>query len=267
MADENDTDALDPDQMEAAKNEATLDEIETDLIRGMSIYERIARISSELSYVQKGSTIKGKAKSGGEFSYQGVSHDDVTRELQPYFKSYMIHAFPTVVEHRYNEAKQMTELTLDVMFRCLDQKEPPRYNVVTDETLGFGGEYTTRVIGYGQDYGDKGVGKAYSYGMKYALLKVFFLETGEDDEQRVTDIELATITASQYRDIMFKVVDLKVDEQMFVKALNQRILKESIEDLIELPLRNYEGAMALLRKKEDEINKAKGEGEIDESDD
>jgi len=150
-------------------------------LQDIDIYGRIAGISSELRYVQKGSTVKGKTKSGGEFSYKGVSHDAVVAQLQPYFAKYRIHAFPTVIEERYDVSKSMTVLKVEVMFACVDDVISP---VV----------FKTHVYGYGQDYGDKGVGKAYSYAMKYALLKTFFLETGEDDEQRAEVDTDATIS-------------------------------------------------------------------------
>ena len=37
--------------------------------------------------------------------------------------------------------------------------------------------------GYGIDPADKGIGKAISYSFKYALLKTFCLETGDDPDQ------------------------------------------------------------------------------------
>ncbi len=40
--------------------------------------------------------------------------------------------------------------------------------------------------GYGVDNGDKGPGKAISYAFKYALLKTFCLETGDDPDNDAT---------------------------------------------------------------------------------
>jgi hypothetical protein len=41
--------------------------------------------------------------------------------------------------------------------------------------------------GYGIDTQDKGIGKAISYAVKYALLKQFCLETGDDPERDMID--------------------------------------------------------------------------------
>jgi len=43
--------------------------------------------------------------------------------------------------------------------------------------------FTVKYPGYGVDGGDKGPGKAISYAFKYALLKTFCLETGDDPDQ------------------------------------------------------------------------------------
>ena len=40
-----------------------------------------------------------------------------------------------------------------------------------------------RAFGYGIDNGEKGPGKAVSYAVKYALLKTFCLETGDDPDR------------------------------------------------------------------------------------
>jgi hypothetical protein len=41
-----------------------------------------------------------------------------------------------------------------------------------------------RIIGHAMDNADKAPGKALSYAKKYAVLKLFDIETGEDDESR-----------------------------------------------------------------------------------
>ena len=47
--------------------------------------------------------------------------------------------------------------------------------------------FELRVAGHANDSGDKAAGKAQSYAVKTALLKVFALETGVDDESRAFD--------------------------------------------------------------------------------
>jgi hypothetical protein len=44
---------------------------------------------------------------------------------------------------------------------------------------------TLRIEAHALDQGDKAPGKAISYATKYAMLKLFSIETGEDDEQRI----------------------------------------------------------------------------------
>ena len=58
--------------------------------------------------------------------------------------------------------------------------------------------------GFGIDQGDKGPGKALSYAFKYALLKTFCLETGEQDPEYVAN--------SKYEPS--KVEELKINEDL-----------------------------------------------------
>ena len=61
----------------------------------------------------------------------------------------------------------MTSATIEMTFRNVDDK---------DDTI------TVKSVGYGADNSDKGIGKAVSYAVKYALLKSFSLETGDETD-------------------------------------------------------------------------------------
>jgi hypothetical protein len=55
--------------------------------------------------------------------------------------------------------------------------------------------------GYGVDNGDKGPGKAMSYAYKYALLKLFCLETGDDPDNDATSSDAVKMPQSQNKTI------------------------------------------------------------------
>lgn len=127
--------------------------------KALNIHQRILGVMSELDYIQKGAkTVNNQ--------YRYASHDQVTAALHPYLVKYGITVIPTVLE--MTQEGNRTVVKLGVSF-----------NNVDNPTEGFSVIY----FGYGVDAGDKGPGKAISYAFKYACLKVFCLETGEDSDQ------------------------------------------------------------------------------------
>jgi ERF superfamily len=127
-------------------------------------------VMGELDYIQKGQkTVNGQ--------YRFVSHDQVTAAIHPLLVKHGLVVIPSV--EKCNQNGNMTEINLATSF--INAANP------TDH-------FTIRTIGYGIDgggtnkdgraipVGDKGPGKAVSYAYKYALLKTFCLETGDDPD-------------------------------------------------------------------------------------
>lgn len=113
----------------------------------------------EIKYIAKGEkTVNGQ--------YRFVSHDAVTAKIHPLLVKYGITIIPTVDE--CIQEGNRTRVKMHVVFKNVEDKDD--YFVVTH-------------YGYGVDNGDKGIGKAVSYAFKYALLKTFCLETGDDPDQ------------------------------------------------------------------------------------
>lgn len=124
----------------------------------LNLHQRILGIMSDLHYIAKGDkTVNGQ--------YRFVSHDQVTAKVHPLLVKYGITILPTV-EDMIQEGNRTT-VKLLITFVNAD--------CPTDN-------FCTRYIAHGIDGGDKGPGKAISYAYKYALLKTFCLETGEDPD-------------------------------------------------------------------------------------
>lgn len=121
-----------------------------------NIYQRIIDVMSELDYIQKGD----KMVNG---QYRFVSHDQVTSAIHPFLVKHGICCIPTI--EKTEQLGTRTEVTLRVRFVNIDKPD----DFVESIWLGFG-----------IDNGDKGPGKAISYAYKYAILKTFCLETGDD---------------------------------------------------------------------------------------
>ncbi len=144
----------------------------------MNIYQRINAVMHDVKYVQKDAQVSAGA--GG--SYKAVSHDMVVAILRD---SMVQHGIVVRVEQLKGE--------------LLQQKAPKGEKGYTMHL--YSGEYavhfhnidqpddflTETVNAHANDSGDKAPGKAMSYAVKYAMLKVFSLETGENEESRFAD--------------------------------------------------------------------------------
>jgi hypothetical protein len=135
-----------------------MEQLNLQQIETLNIYQRILGIMSEIDYIQKGSD-----KVNGQYRF--VSHDQVTAAIHPLLVKYRIIVIPTVEE--CIQENNRTRIKLAVVFRNVDKP---------DEA------FAVYQYGYGVDNSDKGIGKAVSYAFKYACLKVFCLETGEDPD-------------------------------------------------------------------------------------
>jgi hypothetical protein len=142
-----------------------LDEID----RRRNIAQRIAAVMGEVDYVQK------EKKQG--MNYSIVSHDAVTAKVRPLLHKHGVIYYPRGLTVSQNGNR--TEAVFTVRFENIDD----RTDFIDVETFG-----------YGVDPQDKGPGKAMSYGVKYALLKVLGLETG-DDPDTVQDDRAAHVPA------------------------------------------------------------------------
>ena len=145
----------------------------------MNIHQRIHAVMEDISYVQK----EDKRVSG---QYTFVSHDAVSAAIHPLLVKHGITAIPRVVkygEDRYevmgknNSPRKVMRTTVDMEIDFVNIDHPED-------------RVTVPVFGYGIDDSDKGPGKAMSYATKYAMLKTFVLETG-DDVERITPRDIA----------------------------------------------------------------------------
>lgn len=137
----------------------------------MNIYQRINAVMKEVDYVQKDAEVQG---------YKAVTHDMVTAVLRK-----------SLVEHGIVVQPEQLQSTM------LEMRNPER-NI---KQHLYSGDYaihfvnvdnpedrvTVTMNAHAADTGDKAPGKAASYATKYAMLKVFSLETGENEESRFAD--------------------------------------------------------------------------------
>ncbi len=148
-----------------------------------------------MDYLQKGTQKVNN-------QYRFVSHDQVTAEIHSLQVKHKFLIIPTV-----KEVKQDGNRT-EVMIVC--------HFVNIDEPTD---QYRIEFPGYGIDPSDKGVGKAISYAYKYAMLKAFSLETGDDPDQDQKAIyeapkclEFETVLLPYMHDYKWEQMDIFVAE-------------------------------------------------------
>ena len=134
-----------------------------------NIYQRINAVRKEIGYVQKDKTV-----STGGGSYRAITHDAVTGMVRAALIEHGIVVIPSVISAVFHpkeaEAKQrLYEATYQIDFVNMDD---PADRISTTQNA------------HALDNGDKAPGKAQSYATKYAMLKLFNIETGEDEESR-----------------------------------------------------------------------------------
>lgn len=182
--------------------------VEEKNLQSLNVYQRVLGIMSEINYIEKGS-----AKVNGQYRF--VSHDAVTAKLHPLFVKWGIVAIPSVEE--MTQEGNRTRVKLSIVFRSTDSPAVDGFSII--------------YYGYGVDNGDKGPGKAISYAYKYALLKTFCLETGDDpDNDANASFEPAKCLEfdSQLPDKMTEKEKAKLNKFLLYSA---ELMKKHVEDV------------------------------------
>jgi hypothetical protein len=196
----------------------------------LNIYQRINAVMKEVEYVRKDAKVQG---------YSAVTHDMVTAVLRG---SMVKHGIVVQLEQKSSEILERRDKaagvsmmlysgTYDVHFVNIDKPEE-RATITLDA--------------HAADNGDKAPGKCASYATKHAMLKLFSLETGENDESRVE--HLKTLSDDELDKLTKAIKDAGKDDAYMIK-------KAGVASLDQLPRQRLAGAMnhlAGLKKDADE---------------
>ena len=189
----------------------------------LNIYQKILSVMDDLHFVQK-----EDKKVNGQYSF--ASHDAVSAAVHPLLVKHRIVVIPTVID--YSRDGNLTVVNVEVNFVNADVPED---------------KITINSFGTGTDNQDKGVGKAVSYATKYAFLKIFVLETGDDPERDSIDHKPETISNVQ-----------AVALQNLIEETGTRIsdfcAHFEISELKNLPKTEFKTAATSLQKKQEKLN-------------
>jgi len=139
-----------------------------------NIFQRINAVMQEVAYVQK-----DKAVTGMGAGYKAVTHDNLVSVARASFVKHGIVMYPEQVGGDLNPPMPKADGTLSNMrlyegsyiFHFVNIDKP-------DDKV------SVPVVAHAMDNGDKAPGKAMTYGAKTAVLKLLWLETGENEESR-----------------------------------------------------------------------------------
>lgn len=217
----------------------------TEEIKSINIHQRLHAIMSAVKYVQKSEkTVNGQ--------YRFVTHDSVSASIQPELINNGVLIVTSVKD--YKQDGNRTCVDLEISFVNIDNPE--------DKLI-------INAFGYGIDTQDKGPGKAISYAVKYALLKTFCLETGDDPEndlvehkpapkqppiKRIAALPAKLTKAEQELHILLleQLTDLiakKVPEEDRVNLAAGICNKAQVGHFSELPLAGLQWAINIINKK------------------
>jgi len=197
----------------------------------MNLLQRINEVRKGIDYIQK-----DKSVSTGGGSYRAVTHDTVTAMVRAHMIEHGIVVWPFLVDSQ--------SMPFEVNAEGLRAKQF-RYQATYDFTFAniedAADQIIIRIEAHAMDNADKAPGKALSYAAKYALLKVFNIETGEDEESRfggegLDDAEFSTLldgihSAADMKELQaafktaFKAADEAKDkdaQKMLIKAKDAR---------------------------------------------
>lgn len=142
-----------------------------------NIFQRMSAITSEISTVAKNLSVDA-----GKSSYKAVGEADVLAAVKPIEAKHGVYSYPVkreIVESgemvsttKYGERKQLF-MRVATVYRFVNTDKPDEYIDIT-------------TYGDGVDTQDKAPGKAMTYGDKYALLKAYKIQTGDDPDQNAS---------------------------------------------------------------------------------
>ena len=135
-----------------------------------NIFQRIAAVMADVQYVQKDRKVD---------TYMAVTHDKVVSEVRASLVKHGIVIYPEQVDGKLLIQRDGINIKMhlysgDYLIHFVNVDKPED-------------RATVRVQAHANDNGDKAPGKAMTYATKTAMLKIFTLETGENDESRAAD--------------------------------------------------------------------------------
>lgn len=153
----------------------------------LNIFEKMSKITEEINKVAK------NLKVGvGQAQYKAVGEADVLEAVKPIEIKFGVYSYPlsrkiikdeilTSIDTYENangetvkKERNTVFMRIETIYRFVNVEKPDEYIDIT-------------TYGDGVDSNDKAPGKAMTYSDKYALLKAYKIETGDDPDQKMSE--------------------------------------------------------------------------------
>lgn len=135
----------------------------------------------EVAYVQKDATIGGFGA-----GYKAVTNDQVISVIRKSLVSNGIVIKPTQTDGEFLIQRDLSATPPIKMALYKGNYDVAFINIDKPDDVAI-----ISIEAHANDNGDKAPGKALTYGVKAAIVKMFSLETGENEESRSDDFEVA----------------------------------------------------------------------------
>ena len=154
----------------------------------LNIFQRLSAITAGITRVAKNLNV-----GTGKTSYKAVGEADVLAAVKPLEAEYGVYSYPCkrdivesgeIINKTDYGDKRQAFMRVKTVYRFLNMDNPTDY--VDIDTYGDG-----------VDTNDKAPGKAMTYADKYALLKAYKIETGDDPDQDPSGDGKATYNKKQ----------------------------------------------------------------------
>ena len=134
-----------------------------------NIYQRLNDVRKKVAYVKKDAAVQ---------NYRAVTHDMVTALVREHLIAAGVMVVPTQIEGSMHEAGQTKNGATIYRYEA-------SYQVLFVNIDNPADQVQVSLQAHANDNADKAPGKAVSYAVKYAMLKLLSLETGENEESRL----------------------------------------------------------------------------------
>ena len=220
-------------------------------ITSMNIFQKMSAITEEINRVAKNLNV-----GTGQATYKAVGEADVLSAVKPIEIKYGVYSYPvnrnvletnvltTTTTKVFNGQETTTEknqlfMRIETIYRFVNVEKPDEWVEVT-------------TYGDGVDSQDKAPGKAMTYADKYALLKAYKIETGDDPDQNASETlkgvksnaKRIPITEDQIKEIK----ELKVNEVNVLKKYGVESLNELTADQAEYVIKTKKAALEKMSK-------------------
>ena len=141
-----------------------------------NLYQRIAAVMQDVQRLQK-----DKQVGENNYAYKAMSEEKVTSVIRAAMITHGLVILPVGQSHSLTDYSRLQKVVsisaVDVTYKLVNVDNPAEFEMIVSS-------------GTGVDSQDKGVGKAMTYSMKYALLRLFMIPTGNDpDEVHNTELD------------------------------------------------------------------------------